>query len=125
MLDESDDAYVEIHELELMARVGVPDEERAERQRLIISIKLWPLAPFSDLRDDIANAIDYAAVVRDVKELVSRRDDRLIETLASAVADHLLDRYTIRCVRIELRKFILTDAAHTAVVLVRNRAAGG
>ena len=124
MAGESDDAYVEIRELELLARVGVPDAERAERQRLTISIKLWPVAPLSDLHDDIANAIDYAAVAQNVKELVSGREDRLIETLASAVADHLLARYAIDCVRIELRKFILSDAAHTAVVLVRRRRPG-
>ena len=124
MAGESHEAYVEIRDLELMARVGVPDEERAERQRLTISIKLWPVVPFEAVADDIANAVDYAAVARDVKELVSRREDRLIETLASAVADHLLERYAIHVVQIELRKFILGDAAHTAVVLARSRHRG-
>ena len=121
MAGTPDDAYIEIRELELTARIGVPDEERAQPQRLTISIVLWPVADFAGLHDDIVHAIDYARVARDVKEFAERREDRLIETLASAVADHLLRRYAIARVQIELRKFILTDAQHTAVVLVRSQ----
>ena len=117
-----DDEYIEICDLELMATIGVPDAERAQPQRLTISIKLWPRAHFSTLVDDVANAVDYAAVCRDVKEFVSRREDRLIETLASRVAEHLLGSYPITRVEIELRKFVLPDARHTAVSLVRSRA---
>ena len=124
MTGEPDNAYVEVRELELMVRVGVPDAERAQPQRLTISIRLWPIKPFAELQDDIGNAIDYAAVACDVQELVNRREDRLIETLADVVADHLLRSYHISRVRIELRKFVLDDAKHTAVVLVRSRARG-
>ncbi len=116
-----EDDHIEIVELELHARIGVPDEERAEQQRLTISITLWPLRSFSELQDDIQNAVDYAAVSQDVKGLVSRREDRLIETLAAAVADHLLRAYPLKRVRVELRKFVLGEARHTAVVLLRER----
>ena len=114
--------WIEIRELELLARIGVPDEERAQPQRLTISIRLWPVARFQDLRDDIAQAVDYAAVCANVKELVGRREDRLIETLAGAVADLLLRAYPIKRVQIELRKFILSETKHVAVVLLRERA---
>jgi dihydroneopterin aldolase len=118
------DDQIEIRELELMARVGVPDEERAQPQRLTISITLWPTRAFHELHDEITNAVDYAAVCRDVTELVNARQDKLIETLASAVADELLRAYQLKRVRIELRKFILAHARYTAVILVRERPAG-
>ena len=113
---------IEIQELELLARIGVPDDERAQPQRLMISITLWPATRFGELNDDIAQAVDYAAVCRDVKEFVRRREDRLIETLASGVADLLLQSYPLRRVRVELRKFILADTRHVAVVVLRERA---
>ena len=112
---------IEICELELMARIGVPIEERAIPQRLTVSMTLWPLTAFDDLDDEIANAVDYAAVCIAVKKLVSEREDKLIETLAAAIASHLLQSFAVRRVRVELRKFILSDARYTAVALVRER----
>jgi dihydroneopterin aldolase len=116
-----DEGWIEIQELELLARIGVPDAERDEPQRLTMSMTLWPLAGFAGLNDDIAEAVDYAVVCREVKELVSHREDRLIETLASATADFLLRSYRLKRVRIELRKFILPDTKHVAVVVLRDR----
>jgi 7,8-dihydroneopterin aldolase/epimerase/oxygenase len=115
----SEEDQVAIAELELHARIGVSDEERAQPQRLTISITMWPRRAFGELRDDIRNAVDYAAVCHDVKELVRAREDKLIETLASAAAEHLLRCYPLKRVRIELRKFVLPDAQHAAVILVR------
>ncbi len=110
-----------VAELELRARIGVPDEERAEAQRLTASLTLWPTTPFDDLRDEIENAVDYAKVVQEVQALAARRVDRLIETLAEAMAQHLLATFPIARVRVELRKFVLTEAKYAAVVVTRER----
>lgn len=115
---------IEVRELELMAHIGVPDDERAKPQRLTLSLTLWPTARFEELQDEIANAVDYAVVCGDVKDLVGRRADRLLETLAAAIAGHLLRGYPVHRVRVELRKYILSDARYTAVILVRERAEG-
>lgn len=112
---------IQICELEVFARIGVPDAERAQPQRLAISITLWPLANFDALHDDIANTIDYAAVSREVTELVSRSEHKLIETLAAAVCAHLLAMYPVARVQLELRKFILPDVKHVSVLLERSR----
>jgi dihydroneopterin aldolase len=125
MSGDIDAQRIEICELELSARVGVPAEERANLQRLTASLTLWPAAAFDELNDDIANAIDYAAVCDAVKELVSRREDKLIETLADAIARELLRTYALDRVQVELRKFILADTKHVAVIVARARATGG
>jgi len=115
---------IHIEQLELAARIGVPDEERAEPQRLTLSITMWPRIDFRRLEDEVANTIDYAAVCRAVKELVSGRSDKLVETLAEAIAAKLLHSFPIQRVRVELRKFILPDVKHVAVVIVREPASG-
>lgn len=110
-------------ELELRARIGVPDEERAEWQRLTVSLTLWPTNSFGNLRDEIENAVDYARVVQEVQTLAVSRVDRLLETLAEAMAQHLLATFSINRVRVELRKFVLVEAKYAAVILERERAA--
>jgi dihydroneopterin aldolase len=111
----------EIHvcELELSANIGVPDEERGTPQRLTVSIVMWPRASFRAMADDLGNTVNYAAVCREVKELVAQRSDKLIETLAEAIASRLLAAFPLTRVKVELRKFILPDVRHVAVVLVR------
>lgn len=118
---EGDDA-IHIEELELSVRIGVPDEERAEAQRLTVSITIWPAVTFDGMQDKVANTIDYAAVCNDVKNLAADRTDKLIETLADRIASHLLAAHPIARIRIELRKFILPDVKHVAVIVTRERA---
>ncbi|HMJ05015.1 MAG TPA: dihydroneopterin aldolase [Chthoniobacterales bacterium] len=117
---ENSDA-IHIQELELSVRLGVPDEERAQPQRLTVSITLWPEARFDELHDQLAKTVNYAAICRDVDNLATHRTDKLIETLAAAIALHLLAAYPIERVRIELRKFILPEVKYVAVILTRSR----
>src|SRR5450759_5349664 len=100
---------IHIEQLEVFAHVGVPDEERASAQRLTLTLTLWPAGDLRNLDDQIVRAVDYSAVCKETKNFVQHRSDRLIETLADAVARHLLEVFEIRRITIELRKFILPD----------------
>ena len=115
---------IRIEELELMARVGVPKEERAQLQRLTVSITLQPPHPFRDLGDDLARTIDYAAVCEEVRRFVAGRQDKLIETLAHEMAEHLLRRFNFARIDLELRKFILPETRYVAVRVTRETAPG-
>jgi dihydroneopterin aldolase len=120
-IDDSSDA-ISIEDLELMALVGVPDDERAIAQRISVSLRLWPVNNFRGLEDQLARTVNYAAVCREVKDVVARRSDKLIETLAEAIASDLLATFPLARVRIELRKFILPDVKHVSVILTRGAA---
>ena len=115
---------IHLEGIELRARIGVSEGERAAPQRLSVSITLWPVAGFDELEDQVAQAVDYAAVCDMVRSLVAAQTDKLIETLAGAIASHLLATFPIARVRVEVRKFILPDVDHVAVVLTRERPAG-
>jgi dihydroneopterin aldolase len=116
---------IRIQELELLAQVGVPDAERARPQRLTATLILQPLNQFCGLEDDLRRTIDYAAVCAELQHFVARRQDRLIETLASEMAEYLLQRFPLFRVELELRKFVLPETRHVAVRVVRQRASGG
>jgi dihydroneopterin aldolase len=115
-----DDA-VRIEGLEIFAHVGVPDEERSASQRLSFQLTFWPVRAFSELNDEIGKAVDYAAVCAEVKQFVAQRRDKLIETLALAVAQHLLEAFQIRRITVELRKYILPETAFVSVTVTRER----
>src|SRR4029077_14052808 len=115
---------IHIEELELFARIGVTDRERATPQRVTVSITIWPEKQFDVLGYDIARTIDYSALCAVTREFVTARSDKLIETLAAALAEHLLKVYPIRQIGIELRKFALPDAQYAAVTLIRSAAVG-
>jgi dihydroneopterin aldolase len=108
-----------IEELEVNARIGVPEAERAAPQRLTLSLTLWPTTQFGGLEDELAKTVNYSAVARAVQEFVGARADKLIETLADGIASHLLEEFPLQRVRIELRKFVLPDAKFVAAICER------
>jgi dihydroneopterin aldolase len=112
---------VHVEGLEIFAHVGVPDEERSAPQRLSFNLIFWPVRPFSELHDEIGKAVDYANVCAEVKRFVESRHDKLIETLANALAFHLLDAFQIRRITVELRKYILPEVEFVSVTVTRER----
>jgi len=115
---------IHIEQLELLARIGVTDDERERPQRLTVSITVWPNEQFDHLGDDVARAIDYSVVSAAARDFVAGRSDKLIETLAEALAGYLLGLFRIRQVQIELRKFALPDAQYTAAIVTRSTSVG-
>ena len=112
-----------IDSLELSSFIGVPDEERAIAQRLTANLVLEPIRDFSALGDAIENTVDYFRVCEEVKALALARPRHLIETLAEDIAAHLLTRFALRAVEVELRKYILPDTTFVAAALRRERVA--
>jgi 7,8-dihydroneopterin aldolase/epimerase/oxygenase len=108
-----------VEQLEVSARVGVTESERAQPQRLSISLTTSPRRPLVDLGDDIRNTIDYSEVCAEIREFVQNRTDKLIETLADRLAAHLLQRFAMQRITIEIRKFVVPDAKFVAVTLTR------
>ena len=120
MKAESDDR-IHVEQLKIVARVGVSERERARSQRLALSITIWPRFQADDLNDDVTKTVDYSKLCQEAKKFVQGRADKLIETLADAMAEHLLRKFAIRRITVELRKFILKGADYVSVTV--NRAA--
>ena len=112
---------IQIEGLEVFAHVGVPDEERGAAQRLTFHLMLWPARAIDEANDDIDRAVNYATVCAAVESFVTARRDRLIETLADAVALHLLKTFEIRRITVELRKYILPQVKFVSVTVTRER----
>src|SRR5271156_6407341 len=73
---------IRVVDLEVFAHIGVPDAERREPQRLLISLEM-SVDSFSHAAgtDNVAWTVNYADVVQHVKNLVAKRARKLLETL--------------------------------------------
>jgi dihydroneopterin aldolase len=121
MPDEPDFCGDQIHidQLEISARIGVPEEERATPQRLTVSVTLWPKQDTRDFGDQIGKTVDYSAVAEAARNFVRDQSVNLIETLADRLATHLLGNFAVQKIRVELRKFVLQDAKYVSVTVTR------
>jgi 7,8-dihydroneopterin aldolase/epimerase/oxygenase len=116
----SAEQQIHIEQLKVFARVGVPHAERARRQRLVLNITLWPIRDLRDIQDAISRTVDYSAVCQQAKQFLSGQAPKLIETLANDLASHLLRKFRIRKISIEIRKFVLKDATYVSVTVTRH-----
>jgi len=111
-----------VEQLEVDARIGVTAEERANPQRLVINLTIWPNTVFENLHDDIERAINYVELCRATREFVQSREWKLIETLASDLSSHLIEKFLIQTVQIEVQKFVLPNTAYVSATVRRTKA---
>lgn len=109
-----------VNGLVVNVRIGVPDEERATPQGLLLDLVLE--GDFSAVGDDFERTTDYAAVAEWVTAECARREFRLVEALAEELAAGLLREFP-RVVAVELgiRKFILPRTESVGVRMRRER----
>lgn len=113
-----------IRDLEVFYRVGVPDAERAQPQRLLITVEMEHGFSKAAAADDLRATIDYFAVSQRLLHLGAGREWKLIETLAEDIAAMVLKEFSPQAVAVEVKKFIIPQAAHVSVRIQRLRAAG-
>lgn len=112
---------VRLEKIEVSAHIGVPEEERSRPQRLTISVTFLPAKQAGELNDDITRAVNYAELCDELRIFVQGRRDRLVETLADALAAHLLATFALRRITIEVRKYILPEVEFVSVAVTRER----
>ena len=111
---------IHIEQLKVLAQVGVSKTERARRQRLVLNITVWPARDLRDLKDAISRTVDYSVLSHETKTYLSRQTPRLLETLAQDLTAHLLRKFRIRKISVEVRKFVLKEAAYVSVTVTRH-----
>jgi FolB domain-containing protein len=113
---------ITIADLEVRYHVGVPDEERAVPQRLLLTVEMRSDFAVAAATDDLTKTIDYHAVSRRLLAFGEGRSWKLIERLAADVADMVLAEFAPASVTVEVKKFILPETRHVAVKVERTLA---
>lgn len=113
---------ITIADLVVFYHVGVPADERAKAQRLLLTVELETDFSASASSDDVEKTIDYYSVSRRLLKLGEGRSWNLIEALAVEVAETLLREYPVKAVTVEVKKFILPETRYVSVKTRRAQA---
>ena len=77
---------IEIRDLMVRTIVGINDEERVNRQDVMINLTIWSDLRDSGRTDDIDDTINYRTLAKLVIELVEESSFFLVEKLATEIA---------------------------------------
>jgi dihydroneopterin aldolase len=111
---------VELAGLEIFGYHGVNEDERRDGQRFLYDLRLD--VGDAGASDRIEEAVDYREVAECVREVSEARAYHLLEALAAAVADALLERFQVASVRVRVRKpDVRLPVEHAAVSVERSR----
>jgi 7,8-dihydroneopterin aldolase/epimerase/oxygenase len=108
---------------------GVPDAEQATGHRYEVDLILETEVAAAAAADDVAKTVDYGVVAQDVLKLGTGRQFRLIETLATRIAEQILaSQPRVEGVTVRVKKLlppIPGVVEHAAVEITRQRGSGG
>lgn len=88
----------------LDVHLGVPAEERAELQGVLVDVELTCDTARAGHSDRFQDTIDYAAVRITLVEVARRRPHVLVESLAEEMAAAVLERFAVPQVRVLVKK---------------------
>ena len=109
-----------VRDLVLTCRIGVHPHERDRPQRVRLNLDLAVAEPDQPSRDQLADVVDYAALVGRVRGALGARHVNLVETLAEQVAALCLEDPRVRSARVRIEKLeAIADAAAVGVEIER------
>lgn len=114
---------IELAGLELFGHHGVGEEERLRGQIFLFDVEL-DAGGRAGATDRLEDTIDYRDVVACVRAISDGASFRLLEGLASAVADALLERFPAERIRVRVRKpevRLSVPVDYSAVAVERSR----
>jgi dihydroneopterin aldolase len=98
-----------LEEITIKAHIGVTSKERKRRQRMSVSVELYPTIEPNGINDTIERAVNYSSVRQDVIRLLNTGTYKLIETAALQIAEQVRKQYNVKSVRVTVRKYPYRD----------------
>ena len=120
------DVVIQIEGLALAGYHGATERERREGQPFLFDVELH-VHDAGVRTDRLADTVDYTEVVACVRGVSDGRRFNLIEALAAAVADELVERFPVSHARVRVRKpavRLAAPAEFTAATIERHGARG-
>ena len=111
-----------IKDLMLRCILGLNDDERREKQDVLINLILWTDLKSAATTDDIGDTVDYRQLKKQIITLAEESKYHLAETLADRIAKLCLEQAKVQRVQVSVEKpTALRFARSVAVEIVRNR----
>jgi FolB domain-containing protein len=111
-----------IKDLMLRCILGLSEEERREKQDVLINLILWTDLKAAAASDRIEDTVDYAALKKRIITLIEGSQYHLAETLADRIAILCLEHSAVQQVQVTLEKPTALRFAHSVgVEIIRSR----
>jgi len=111
-----------IKDLLVRCIIGVSDEERREKQDVIINVALYTDLHKPGASDRFEDAVDYRTLKKKIVEIVSESEYFLIEALAERIAAICLEHQAVEKVLVGVEKpTALRFARSVGVEILRDR----
>ncbi len=111
-----------IHDLRIQTRIGVYDWERELPQTLRLDVDVAVPSEAAFHSDDLADALDYSALVRRLQRFAVEHRHGLLERFAQGVADIALQEFNAPWVRVRVAKLAaLPGVREIGVTIERQR----
>jgi FolB domain-containing protein len=112
--------YIHIKDITVSGKHGVSEEERAEAQEFIVSIRIGCDTHRAGMSDDLTETIDYGDLRRIVVDCVSGESCKLIERLAENIAQKILENTRTLSAEVRINKPIWKNGS-PGVTIFRQR----
>ncbi|MBI4482816.1 MAG: dihydroneopterin aldolase [Acidobacteria bacterium] len=109
--------------LECYTHIGAQARERRYKQKCVIDLELQRDLSPAGRSDRLGETVDYSKVIQVVLDLVNEQSYKLLERLATEIAERLLVRFSVEQVTVRVKKLNPTSRAFldwTAVELTRS-----
>jgi 7,8-dihydroneopterin aldolase/epimerase/oxygenase len=113
---------ITIADLEVFYCVGVTDEERAQPQRLLLTVDMDFDFSLAAMSDRITKTIDYFEVAQRLLRFGEGRSWKLLEKLVVNLADTVMSEFHPDAVTVVVKKFTIPQASYVSVSWTATRA---
>lgn len=110
-----------IKNLEVDARIGVTEAERAQPQRLLITVELERDLAEAARTDAEAATTPYDVVADMIRKVVAERPRKLVETVTDEIARTILSQNLALAVSVEVKKFSVLRSEYVSIQIRRTR----
>jgi D-erythro-7,8-dihydroneopterin triphosphate epimerase len=114
-----------IKDLLVRTVLGVSDEERRDKQDVLISVVMETDTSAPGKSDDLADAVNYRLISKKILALAERSQFHLVEHFAEEVAGLCLLESRVKRVRVTVEKPGALRFARSAGVTIERGAGGG
>ena len=118
---------IELRGLRVLGRHGALDGEQDAAQPFEVDLEVEADFAAAAADDDLAKTVDYSLVVEKAMDIVRQHRYRLLEALAGAIAEGILELGAVQAVTVTVRKLrppVAADMASAGVRLRRERVTG-
>jgi 7,8-dihydroneopterin aldolase/epimerase/oxygenase len=108
-----------IKNLETEAHIGVTESERAQTQRLLITVELERDLAEAGRTDMESTTTPYDVVADMIHKIVAKRPRKLVEAVAGEIAEEILSHKMALAVTVEVKKFSIPRSEYVSIQIHR------